>query len=153
MYPNQFLPPVGPSPPFSYHVGVANVGLAPIFPPGLQLSGTGALGLLIGLVEPVLETVVTTLDSALVPTLGPILSVLGLDLAGADFSAVEHLRPAAQLQLDQAGQVVGLRLMKHPGRLDSLPGCFVMWPSSAGSRARRPPMSRRSPRGWPGYRR
>ena len=93
MYPNQFLPPVGPNPPFSYHVGVANVGLAPIFPPGLQLSGTGALGLLTGLVEPVLETVVTTLDSALVPTLGPILSVLGLDLAGADFSAVNIFDP------------------------------------------------------------
>ena len=93
MYPNQFLPPVGPQPPFSYHVGVANVGLAPIFPPGLQLSGTGALGLLVGLVEPVLETVVTTLDSALVPTLGPILKVLGLDMAGADFSAVDIFDP------------------------------------------------------------
>ena len=65
-------------------MGVANVGLAPIFPPGLQLSGTGALGLLTGLVEPVLETVVTTLDSALVPTLSPILRVLVIDIAGAD---------------------------------------------------------------------
>lgn len=93
MYPNQFLPPVGPNPAFSYHVGVANAGLAPIFPPGLQLSGTGALGLLVGLVEPVLEQVVTVLDTALVPTLGPILNVLGLDMAGADFSAVNIFDP------------------------------------------------------------
>ncbi|MEA2900880.1 MAG: hypothetical protein QOH36_767 [Actinomycetota bacterium] len=92
-YPTQFRPPVGPTPAFSYHVGVANVGLAPIFPPGLTLSGTGALGLLTGLVEPVLENVVTALDTALVPTLGPILKVLGLDLAGADLGAIDIFDP------------------------------------------------------------
>ena len=93
LYPTQFRPPVGPTPAFSYHVGVANAGLAPIFPPGLTLSGTGALGLLTGVVEPVLETVVTTLDTALVPTLGPILKVLGLDLAGADLGAIQIFNP------------------------------------------------------------
>lgn len=95
-YPTQFRPPVGPTPPFSYHVGVANVGLSPLMPPagpGLTLSGTGALGLLTGLVTPVLNSVVSALDAALVPTLGPILKVLGLDLAGADLGAIQIFNP------------------------------------------------------------
>lgn len=92
-YPSQFVPPIGPSPAYSQHVGVASVGLAPTLPAGLQLSGTGVLGLLVGTVEPVLETVVNTLDGLLVPTLGPILDVLGLDLAGADIMAMQIEKP------------------------------------------------------------
>jgi uncharacterized membrane protein len=90
-YPSQFQPPVGPG--YSQHIGIANVGLAPITPPGLTLGGTGALGLLAGTVEPVLETVTNTLDSALVPILGPILDVLGVDLSGADLSAMQIQKP------------------------------------------------------------
>jgi uncharacterized membrane protein len=95
-YPSQFVPPVGPSPAYSQHIGVASVGLAPILPPagtGLTLGGTGALGLLTGLVDPVLEGVLASLDGLLVPTLGPILDVLGVDLAGADVSALQIQKP------------------------------------------------------------
>jgi uncharacterized membrane protein len=92
-YPNQFLPPIGPSPAYAQHVGVASVGLAPLSPPGLTLGGSGALGLLAGVVDPILENVLGALDGLLVPTLGPILDVLGLDLAGADVMAVQIDKP------------------------------------------------------------
>jgi uncharacterized membrane protein len=92
-YPSQFSPPVGPAPGYSQHIGIANVGLMPISPPGLQLGGSGVLGLLAGTVEPVLETVTGVLDAALVPILGPILDVLGLDLAGADLRAIQIDKP------------------------------------------------------------
>jgi len=92
-YPSEFVPPVGPSPAVSKHVGVASVGLAPLTPPGLTLGGTGVLGLLAGVVEPVLESITSTLDNLLVPILGPILDVLGLDLAGADVSAIQIQKP------------------------------------------------------------
>ncbi len=95
-YPNQFVPPVGPSPAYSQHIGVASVGLAPILPPagsGLTVGGTGALGALAGVVDPVLENILGALDGLLVPTLGPILDVLGVDLAGADVSAIQIQKP------------------------------------------------------------
>ena len=74
-------------------MGVANVGLAPISPAGPQLSGTGASGPWSALVEPVLETALIPSTALLVPTLGPILNVLGVDMAGADISAIHILKP------------------------------------------------------------
>ena len=40
-----------------------------------------------------LENVLGSLDGLLVPTLGPILDVLGVDLAGADVSAFQIQKP------------------------------------------------------------
>jgi uncharacterized membrane protein len=85
-YPTQFAPPVGPTPSFSRHVGVANVGLSPsAFSVG---AGSGLLGIVGGLAEPIVSTALQTLDVALVPSLGPVLKALGLDVAGADVTAL-----------------------------------------------------------------
>lgn len=86
LYPSQFAPPVGPSPAFSRHVGVANMGLTPTtLGPA---TASGLLGTVAGIAQPIVVAALGTLDSALVPTLGPILKVLGLDLAGADITAL-----------------------------------------------------------------
>lgn len=90
-YPTQFVPPVGPSPAFSRRVGVATVGLAPTT---LTLSGgSGLLGLVGGLAQPVVRAALSTLDNLLIPTLKPVLQVLGLDLAAADVSALAIYPP------------------------------------------------------------
>lgn len=90
-HPSQFVPPVGPSPAFSRHIGVAKVGLTPTT---LTVSGgSGLLGIVGGLAQPVVRTALTTLDTALVPTLKPVLQVLGLDLAAADVSAIDIYPP------------------------------------------------------------
>jgi uncharacterized membrane protein len=92
-YPSQFVNPAGGggNPAFSREVGVANLGLAPTT---LGVSGSGGLlGALLTPLEPVVETALTTLNSLLVPTLGPILSVLGVDVAGATITAREIYDP------------------------------------------------------------
>ena len=94
MYPTQFLPPVGPQPGRSRTTWAwPTSAWRRSSPRACSSAGRVPWASWSGLVEPVLETVVTTLDSVLVPTLGPILKVLGLDLAGADFSAVNIFDP------------------------------------------------------------
>jgi len=90
-YPNEFVPPLGPSPAYSENVGVANLGLSPTTL--TMTSGSGLLGTVAGLAKPIVDTVLFTLNTALEPTLGPILSSLGVDVAGANLSAIQIDKP------------------------------------------------------------
>ncbi|HVF14221.1 MAG TPA: hypothetical protein VM942_06445, partial [Acidimicrobiales bacterium] len=90
-YPTQFTDPVGGNPEFFHNAGVANLGLAPTT---LSVSGgSGLLATVAGLAEPVIEQALVSANTLLEPTLGPILSSLGLDIAGADITAHEIYEP------------------------------------------------------------
>ena len=90
-YPSEFTDPVGGNPSFFRNAGVANLGLAPTT---LTVTGgTGLLATVAALAEPVIEQALISANSLLVPTLGPILSALGLDIAGADITAHEIYEP------------------------------------------------------------
>ncbi len=92
-YPTQFMPPVGPSP-YSQHVGAASLDLTPA---NITATPVPPVGLLTGLVDPVLDIlmpiILTAYDNLASPLMGPILKTLGLDLAGADVSAIDIFKP------------------------------------------------------------
>lgn len=84
-YPTQFRPPVGPTPPYSQHVGVATLDLTLAT---VHVTGTGA-GVVVALaLDPLLPLVLSTVSPILQTALQPVLQALGLDLAGADVSAI-----------------------------------------------------------------
>jgi uncharacterized membrane protein len=90
-YPGEFVPPVGPGP-FSRHVGAASLVISPA-----NITVTPVSGALVGAVKPVLDilmpTILSTYDSLASPLLSPVLKALGLDLAGADVSAIQIYEP------------------------------------------------------------
>jgi len=92
-YPTQFMPPVGPAAYFQ-HVGAASLDLSPA---NVTATPVPPVGLLTGLVDPVLDIlmpiILSAYDAVASPLLAPILRVLGLDVAGADVSAIDIFKP------------------------------------------------------------
>lgn len=84
-YTSDFVPPVGTG--TYWETGAAKMGIGN----AVTVSGSGALGVTAALVQPVLNTTLPLLDTALSTTLKPILQALGANLAAADVTAMDIL--------------------------------------------------------------
>lgn len=91
-YPNEFVPPVGPSPAHSEHVGAATLNLNPA---AVDVVGSGGLtATTVGLaLDAAMPLVLSTVTPVLQTLLQPVLKTLGLDLAGADLTAIGIYEP------------------------------------------------------------
>lgn len=83
-YPTEFAPPVG-SDADGKRVSGATLDLSPAV---VHVTGNGLAGTTAALVEPLIPTILTTVDTVGTPLLQPVLRALGADLAAADVTAL-----------------------------------------------------------------